>query len=395
MAQNVVKTFDYYNTLVLLPGYTVPGYDDELGITKASYSTDFSSNPIGSKVDFYNHLNDPCLFVYAPNPVFTIPKSLSALDPQWFNGWWDNAMFYSHPLVTQQLKEDNPDIYQDFSDSVGYLSYAPTTDDQTDPTYGNDAISPAIKSKIPNRLLDQINNLNSSVLGKFANFTPPGLGPIKNTFLSQVNAFKSTASSLQSAITGDVGALKNKLPFSTNLTGNLITPPNWSHSYNIEGIKSTVDIAGNVVKAPGRMLSSALVKIQNIVPKITIPSISKLVGAYAPNMPVSSNIISGIQSASTTAKSVLSTAQGTIMTGKSFVSTATTVASQSLSIVNTAANIQNINKVNTVNGVTSALVQQSESTLSSLNKNSVVIISGNPNSKGNTPVQSLNTFSVP
>ena len=412
MAQQVIKTFDYYNTLTLLPGYTVPGYEDEQSIAKAEYSTDFSSNPIGSKIDFYNHLNDPCLGIQDPNPVFTIPKSLSALNPQWFNGWWDNAMFYSHPLITDQLKLDNPQIYQDFSDSVGTLVYVPTAEDPNDPAYGNDAISPAVTGagKIPNNLLNQINSLNSSVLNKFNGFTPTGLGPLKGTFLNQVKAFKTGAASLQNAIPGKVGALKNKLPFSVNLTGNLVTPTNWNHSINIEGVNSVVNKAGNIIKAPGRMLSSALVKIQNLIPKISLPSISKLVGAYAPNMPVSSGIISGIQSASTGIKSALSTAQGAmaavaqttqgVIAAGSTLANATnnlsTQAGQGLSIVNTSASIvQNVNKVNTVNGVTSALTKQTDSAVSTLNNNKIVILGSNPNKQGNIPVQSLNTFSVP
>ena len=53
MAQVVVKTFDYYNTRTVLPDYTVPGYEKELDLSRAYYSADFSSNPIGSKVDFF------------------------------------------------------------------------------------------------------------------------------------------------------------------------------------------------------------------------------------------------------------------------------------------------------------------------------------------------------
>ena len=395
---NYVKSFDYYNSLTLLPGYTTPGRENEQNVAKAEYTTNFSSNPIGSKVDFYNHLNDPCLSLYAPNPVFNLPLPLSALDPQTFNGWWDNAMFYSHPEVTAQLSADTPSVYQNYSDSVGYLSYAPSENDPTALTFGCDATSTAITPKIPNRLLGVINGLNSSVLTKFNQFTPAGLGATKNTFLQQVGAFKRVSSSIQNSIAGQAGILKNKLPFSTNLTGNLVTPANWSHTYNIEGISSTVNKLGSVVQAPGRMLSTALVKIQNIVPKITIPSVSKLVGAYAPNMPAVSNIIGNIQSAATPLKAALSTAQSTFAAGQAAANALASSASTltgGLNIVNTAASIQNINQVVTQNGVMAALTKQSATSLTSLSNNTVVIAGGNPNNQGVTPVMSLNTFGKP
>jgi len=401
-ATQVIQTFDYYSSKILLPGYTALGYESEQGIAKADYSTGFSSNPIGSKIDLFNRLNDPCLAVYAPNPVFSINKSLSALDPQWFNGWWDNAMFYSHPSVTSQLKLDSPGVYQDFSDSVGTLTYAPETDDPTDPTYGNDAVSPSISHKIPNRLLSVMKGLNSSIQTNFNGYTPANFGPLKGTFLQQVNAIKGIAGSLQSTITSDVGALKNKLPFSTHITGNLVVPSSWSHTYNIEGLSSIVDKTNNIIKAPGRLLSDAMIKVQNLIPKVTLPSISKLVGAYVPDMPAVSNVIGNIQAASTLAKSVVSTAQGALAATNTIASsvgniTATvgTVAATTLSIKSTA-DVQNLNKIVTQNGVTSALTQQSESTLSSLTNNSAVVInSGNISNTGNSSVLNINTMKYP
>ena len=382
--KQVIQTFDYYNTNILLPGYTVPGYEDEQNITRAHYSTDFSSNPIGSKIDFYNHLNNPCLSISQPNPVFDIPKSLSALDPQWFNGWWDSAMFYSHPLVTSQLQQDNPDIYQAFSDSVGTITYAPDVDDPTDPTYGNDAVNSSLHAKMPNRLLGLINGLNSSIQTNYNGFTPSGLGPSKTSFLQQVNALKNAASSLQFTITGDVGALKNKLPFNTNFAGNLITPNSWSHSYNVEGVNTVVNKANSIVSAPSKLLSSAITKAQSIIPKVTLPSINKLVGAYVPNMPATSGVISDIQAAGTVAKTAISNAQSTLATGIGQLNNAVGVvnnttgqivgnATSQLPIVNTVS-VANINQTVTTGNVTSALVNQSTSQLTSLNGNTATII---------------------
>jgi len=383
MATQVIRSYDYYNSLTLLPDYVLSGYEAEQSIAKADYSTNFSANPIGSKIDFYNHLNDPCLAISNPNAVFSIPKALSALDPQWFNGWWDNAMFYSHPLVTDQISATNPSVYQAFSDSVGYLGYATAANDSTDPTYGNDAISPAIASKVPNRILGMINGLNTNIQGNIKSYTPSTVASNK-LFLSQVGALKNVSSSLQSSVANSVGALKNKLPFNTNFAGNLITPNSWSHSYNVEGVNTVVNKANSIVSAPSKLLSSAITKAQSIIPKVTLPSINKLVGAYVPNMPATSGVISDIQAAGTVAKTAISNAQSTLATGIGQLNNAVGVvnnttgqivgnATSQLPIVNTVS-VANINQTVTTGNVTSALVNQSTSQLTSLNGNTATII---------------------
>jgi hypothetical protein len=386
-ATQVIRTFDYYNTLTMLPGFTVPGYEDEHNIAKAHYSTDFSSNPIGSKVDFFAHLNDPCLAIYAPNPVFTINKPLSALDPQWFNGWWDQAMYYSHPLVTDQVSAENPNIYQNFSDSVGTMAYAPTADDPADPTYGDDAVSSAIASKIPSRISGMMKGLNSSVLGQANASVPAALKPVQTSFLSQVAAVKKLSTSLQGAITNQVGPLKAKLPFSTNITGNLLNTNSWTHSYNIEGVNSVVSKANNIIAAPGKMLTGAINKVTNLIPKINLPSINKLVGAYVPNMPAVSNVVSNIQSASTVAKTAISTAQSTLAAGAAIASNVTgtisnvtgqVAAATSLPIKNTVS-LTNFNQTVTSAGgnVISGVLKQSPSNVTPLANNPVTIITPN------------------
>jgi hypothetical protein len=397
MANQVIRTFDYYNTLTMLPGFTVPGYEDEHNIAKAHYSTDFSSNPIGSKVDFFTHLNDPCLSVYTPNPVFTIPKSLSALDPQWFNGWWDQAMYYSHPLVTDQVSAINPNVFQNFSDSVGTLSYAPTTNDPADPTYGDDAVSPAIASKIPSRVSGLINGLNSSVLNKANANVPSSLKPVQTSFLKQVAAFKNISSSLQGSIVNQVGPLKSKLPFNTNLTGNLLNSNSWTHSYNIEGVNTLVNKTNSVIAAPGKMLSSAITKVQNIIPKVSLPSINKLVGAYVPNMPANSNIISNIQAAGSVAKTAISTAQSTLAAGAAVannaIGTINSTTGQITSTLNLAikntVSLANINQTVTTGngGVITTAINQSVSNVTSLANNSIAIITpGVTNAQNNNSI---------
>ena len=403
----VVKNYDYYNSMKLLPGYVLSGYEDEQGITKAYYSTDFSSDPIGSKADFFNHLNDPCLDINDPSPVFTVPKSLTALDPQWFNGWWDNAMYYSHPLVKTAICATNPNIYQDFSDSVGYLGYTPTSTDPTDPTYGNDAISSAITHKIPSNLLSLANGLNSSVCSSLKINTPNSLLSNSKTALNQIQALQNISTSLQSTLINQVGALKNKLPFATNLTGNLITPTNWSHSYNIGGIKTTVDSVGNVLSAPSRMISSAINKAQNLIPKITLPSINKLVGGFTPDMPAVSNVLSNVKAAGTLAKDTISQAQGALAAVNNAVTstigtintaTNTIIAPVTTAVKNTAVSINNLNSIvnvgNGVNAGVAGVINQAPGTVSSSN-NSLFIAGNGVNSAGNKSVLTVNTFGKP
>jgi hypothetical protein len=400
-ATQVTRNYDYYNSTTLLPGYILSGREDEQSIAKAYYSTDFSSDPIGSKADFFNHLKDPCLDINDPSPVFNIPKSLSALDPQWFNGWWDNAMYYSHPLVTASISASNPDVFQEFSDSVGYLSYTPTESDPNSPTYGNDAISSAIAHKVPNKLLGLINGLNSNALANFKINAPGSVNSKSKTFLSQVQALQKVSSSLQQTLTDQVGGLKNKLPFATNISGNLITPTGWSHSYNVEGIKTAVNSINNVITAPSRMISNALNKVQNLLPKITLPSISKLLGGLVPSMPAVSNVLGKVKQASTFAKSALGQAQGALAAGNAAVASVAgsintvtgAVMPITTAIKNTAVDINNINSiVNVGNGAgVAGLINQSPGSISSPN-NKLFVASGGINSNGNKSVLTVETF---
>ena len=311
-AQQVIKTYDYYNSLTLVPGYVATGYEQEQYIAKAQYSTDFSSNPIGSKVDFFTHLNDPCISIVAPHPVFTIPKPLSALDPQWFNGYWDEAMFYSHPLVKEQISANAPDVYQDFSDSVGTLTYTPNDFDPGNPgAYGHDAFNSGLLGKIPSRLSNQVNKLNGDMFKLYEKFSPAGLGLDKNTFVSQVFAHQSSTYTLQAGIATRFGSLKIKLPFNTNMTGNLIDPVAWTQKNVIEGVNTAVDKINGVIKTPGRLLSEGLTKLKSLLPKITLPSLSKLLGLNVPDSNIS-NVLASLQTYGNAVKSILSTAQGVI-----------------------------------------------------------------------------------
>ena len=408
---DVIRKQEYYDTQVLLPGFTVPGYESELDITKAHYSTDFSSNPIGSKVDFFSHLNDPCLDEFSPNPIFTINKSLSSLDPQWFDGWWDQAMFYSHPLVTEQISANYPNVYRNYSDSVGFLTYASEETDPASPLYGNDAISPSLKSKIPTNILNNISGLHASIESTLSKFTPPGQGPKKTTLLTQIKAFSDASKGLQNIVANKAGVLKNKLPFSTNIKGNLLNNNNWNHKYKIEGLDTAVDKVNNVIKAPSRMLNDALVKIKNLIPKIKLPSIPKLLNLSTPKMPAVSRVVEGIKTASGAVKAAIGAAAATVAAAKdvanqvtgavgSVVGTINQTTQQIKSVVDTttraAAAVQNFNKTISQGGVSTTLINYSNNQTTNLNKNAAVTLDLNtPNSKGDPATVKITTSKYP
>ena len=403
MAQVVVKTFDYYNTRTVLPDYTVPGYEKELDLSRAYYSADFSSNPIGSKVDFFTQLRDPCVSIYAPNPVFEAPIGLSALGPQWFDGWWDDAMFYSHPLVRQKLVQEQPDVYQDFSETVGSLSYVST---EADP------VNPLLNPKIPAIISKQISTLNTRINRNFGTYTPSGMGASNTALASQIQAFTKSVTSIRQTVETGYGVLKNKLPFAVLLVGNLLTPKDWKSEQKIEGITTAVNALNNIIKTPGRLLSSGIDQINKFLLKLPkLPSLSKLVGALVPKMPAISNVVNRLKNAVTTVKSVISTAQQSlapvintvnqVRAGvDSVLGTINTETQKITNVVNAAQQaktaVQDLNKTVTKGNVASALKYQSNSALTGLNNNAAVIINTQvKNIKGNTAVTKANTFKYP
>lgn len=413
-ATQVIKTYDYYNTLTLLPGYIMPGYEDEQNIARAHYSTDFSSNPIGSKVDFFVHLNDPCKAITDPNPVFSVPKSLSALDPQWFDGYWDNAMFYSHPLVTSQLTALHPDIYQNFSDSVGTLVYVPPEYDPTNPeVFGRASVNSALSNKIPANLFGALDALNNDVFKLYDKFTPSKLGLTKNSFIGQVLAHQGTSNTLQLGLKTRFGSLKVKLPFSTKITGNMFNPEDWAHKNVIEGINANVDKLNNFLKnnSPGKLLSEGLIKLKKLLPKISLDSISKLLHIDVPNVPAISNAIKQIQNFGNAVKSVVSQAQGVLNAVKetagaiqqgigTIAGTINSETNEIKNIVNTVkrlpTSVQGLESVVNVGGTNIGLSYQTPNAPTGLDKNSAVIIPGNAvNAQGNSSVVKVITNQYP
>ena len=402
MAEQVIRTFDLYNTSVLLPGYSISGYENEFGITKGFYSTDFSSNPIGSKVDFFVQLGDPCVGVLTPNPVFTVPVGLSALNPLWFDQWWDEAMFYSHPLVLEQLQTANPSFYQTFSDSVGTMYYSLS---------GEPAVNPALESKVPKSIFDQITRLNSLVNTDYKAYTPTGFGPNLTKYNQQLSQYQAATTSVKNIVNNKFPDIKRKLPLNVVQTGNLITPPSWQYNTKIQGVNTAVDRLGNVIKAPGRTLAGAVNKVKSVIPTVklpTLPSVGKLVGATVPGMPAASNLYgnlkaagSTIQAGVTTAQGTLATAQGAIAAGKNTVgsvqsaitNTTGTVQKLGTNVASTATALTNINKTTGTDSIIAAMKNQSSTSSYSLNNNSTVIVNkAAKNAAGDNSVTSVNTF---
>lgn len=403
MAEQVVRTFDLYNTDVLIPGYTIPQYTNEFGVTRAFYSTNFSSNPIGSKIDFFTQLDDPCSAVFNPNPVFTVPLGLSAMNPLWFDKWWDEAMFYSHPDVLEQLKATSPATYQDFSDSVGTLGYEPTP---------GSSIAPNARHKMPSKALAALEKMDSLAKKNINLYTPSGFGPSTSKAGAQLAQLSKAASIVKGIVNNKFSAINRKLPLNTVQVGNLVTPPDWKFNTAFNGINSAVDKLGNVVNAPKRLLSSAIAKVKSIIPKITLPSFGKLISSAIPNMPAVTNVIAVAQAAGSTIQSGIATAQGAmaqvqgaIAAGKSAVgavqNTINTVTGQVTSLANNAAAVSkpltDINKVVSSGNVTTALKNQSTEQISTFTNNAIVTVSSKSTiaANGNPAVNTVKTFQVP
>jgi hypothetical protein len=400
MAQQVVRTFDLYNTTVLLPGYTINGYENEFGLTRGFYSTDYSANPIGSKTDFFTQLDDPCSGIFNPNPVFTVPIGLSALNPLWFEQWWDEAIFYSHPLVLEQLEKSNPFTYQSFSDSVGTLYY----------TASGSPVNPVLSSKIPNSLLEQISRLNSYLNTDFKAFTPSGFGPNKTKFNAQYSNYFQSTNSVKNIVNSQYSSIKQKLPLNVVQTGNLVTPSNWNYKTSIQGVNTAVDRLGNVISAPNRALANATNRVKSLIPKIQLPSLSKLTNGIIPNMPAVTNVINSMKSATgalqsgvAAAQGTMAVAQGIIAAGKNTVgavqnaitSTTGSVKALGSGVVAVAAPLTNITNSVTTGNITAAAKNQFSNTTVGLNNNATITINSSKDATtadGRPSVNVTNSF---
>lgn len=309
MAEQVIRTFDLYNTDVLLPNYTIAGYENEFNITRGYYSTNFSSNPIGSKIDFFVQLDSPCTGIVAtsattPNPVFNVPTALTALNPLWYDKWWDEAMYYSHPKVIESIQASNPSLYQPFSDSVGSLYF---------PSQPSLPINSALQNKLPKNILTQITKLRKTLNTNFSSYIPTGFGPVKTKYTAQYTQFINSTDTIKNAVNSKFAPLKNKLPMNVTQVGNLITPSTWKYNTNIQGVNTAVNRLGNVTSAPKRLYSGAINKGKSVIPKITLPAaVGKMIAAARNGMAAANNIFNNLKTATGALQTTVATAQGAV-----------------------------------------------------------------------------------
>ncbi len=401
MAEEVIRTFDVYNTTVLLPGYTISGYENEFGLTRGFYSTDYSSNPIGSKIDFFTQLDDPCTGILNPNPVFNVPVGLSGLDPLWFDQWWDEASYYSHPKVVEQLQTTNPSTYQQFSGSVGTLYYTASV---------STPINPNLNNKVPKNILDQFTRLNRLINVDYNAYTPTSFGPNTSKLTAQLAQYTNSVTGIKNAVNNKFASINRKLPLNVVQKGNLVTPESWNFNTTIQGVNAKVDRLGNVISAPGRTLAGAINKVKSKIPVIKLPqlpSVGKLVNAALPNMPAASNLYNNLKTATSQIQSTVSIAQGTLATAQGAIAAAKNTIGGIQSAVSSAGALRqlgtntaviasplsNINQTANRGTVLGAIKNQYPNIPVGLNNNAVIVVNkASKTTKGENSVTPVSVF---
>jgi len=226
MANTVVKTFDLYNSTFYWNGYTLSNaLSTQLSVTQAYYATQYSSNVIGSQIDFFTELAG----VTANNIAFNLSGiTIGNLPYLWSKYWWDEAMYYSNSYVLSAITTSFPTYYQSFSESVGCLYYI---QDPVTVPYSS-LISSLIPPTVSNNIQSfyaTVNNLfatNIAAIGPKGTDTAPNNSSLIAPTSDQLRRFNSSAS-LANTINGTYPILSMFLPFNNNVVGNLITPYNW------------------------------------------------------------------------------------------------------------------------------------------------------------------------
>jgi len=231
MATTVVRTFNLYNTTFYWNGYSVASHDTEVGIAEAYYITQFSSNPIGSQIDFFTE--------FAGGSSVNLSFSLSgntiySLSYLWSKYWWDEAIYYSNSLVLSAISISKPSYYQPFSESVGslyYISYYNNLNNtQTVPynTLLECLLSPGISSAIKGfyTTANKLFTTNISNIGPKGTDTAPNNG---NLIMADTDLNRRIVSNSQlyNTVNSTYPDLSAFLPFNNITIGNLIAPYGW------------------------------------------------------------------------------------------------------------------------------------------------------------------------
>jgi hypothetical protein len=233
----VVKSFNLYNTTFYWNGYKVPNFEVELNVAKSYYIAQYSSNIIGSQIDFFAELATG----KKQNPVFTVNTTLDKLPYLWSNYWWEEATFYSNPAVSDSIQKTYPEYYQPFSESIGTLYYISRfnnlKNEQTKPY--SSIITPLLPPGISDSIDSFYSTANSLFVTNIAAIGPLGTDTNPNNsslIMADTDLTRRVTSNnaLTSTINDSYKKLYKFLPYNTNVTGNLITPYRWSTTLQYE-----------------------------------------------------------------------------------------------------------------------------------------------------------------
>lgn len=258
----VIRTYDLYNTTFYWLGYVIPNFEVEQNVSQAYYWVFNSSNIIGSQIDFFNTLTGKT----NPSNVFALSGTFANLPVLWQKYWWDEAMYYSHPLALSAIKQDSPTYYQPFSESVGTLYYLSRFNNlnntETIP------YSLVIKRLIPPGISEAIdsfyqtaNNLfvaNIAAIGPTGTDTNPNNGNLimANTDLTRRITSNNSLTATVNSLYEDINSF---LPYNTDVQGNLLTPYYWSVSANCEGTVINVAVDNTTIQTHKQNLTDTLI----------------------------------------------------------------------------------------------------------------------------------------
>lgn len=263
MATTVVNNFDVYNTTNYWLGYSVPNYVTEQNITQIYYSTQFSSNIIGSQIDFFNALAGNTI----DNPVFSgTDITLDELSYLWEKYWWEEAIYYSHPIVKSNIFSLAPNYYQIFSECIGSLYFISRANNlsNTETIPFNTIISSLLVPGLSGTLASFYQTANSLFVTNVQNIGP-GTGtdtaPNNKALImadTDLSRRINSNTNLYDRVNELYPKLKNLLPINTILIGNLLTPYSWSLSANVENVTINVDFINNNINLTKQLTVATL-----------------------------------------------------------------------------------------------------------------------------------------
>lgn len=239
---DIVQTFDLYNTTFYWNGYTIPNFTTQLNVAQSYYITQYSSNPIGSQIDFFGNLAG----VSARNPAFSLSATIDTLPYLWGRYWWEEAMYYSNSVVLSAISALYPSYYQTLSESIGTLYYLTRFNNlknqQTVPY--SKVIAPLLIPGISDSINSFYSIANSLFVTNLSAIGPDGsdVSPNNsNLIMADTDLARRITSNL--SLTATVNNLYPKvykfLSYNNNIIGNLITPYNWSYTMVYEDDTTT------------------------------------------------------------------------------------------------------------------------------------------------------------